>query len=62
MLFKIILVFLLAMALVGMIGKALFPGKLGKIAQLRRKSLKPPVCPKCGRYMLGASGCDCGKA
>ena len=31
MLVKIILVFLLAMALVGMIGKALFPGKMGRI-------------------------------
>lgn len=62
MLVKIILVFLLAMGLVGMIGKALFPGKLGEIALLRRKSLKPPVCPKCGRYIIGSSGCDCGKA
>lgn len=62
MLVKIILIFLLAMALVGMIGKALFPGRLGRIAQLRRKSLKPPVCSKCGRYIIGSPGCDCGKA
>ena len=62
MLVKIILVFLLGMALVGMIGKALFPGRLGRIARVRRKSLKPPVCSKCGRYIIGSSGCDCGKA
>ena len=62
MLVKIILVFLLAMALVGMIGKALFPGKMGRITQLRRPGLKPPVCPKCGRYIVGKSDCDCKKA
>lgn len=61
MLVKTILVFLLAMALVGMIGKALFPGKMSRIAQLRRKSLKPPVCSGCGRYIIGTSGCDCRK-
>ena len=62
MLVKIILVFLLAMALVGMIGKALFPGKMGRITQLRRRGLTPPVCPKCGRYIVGKSDCDCKKA
>jgi hypothetical protein len=62
MLVKIILVFLLAMALVGMIGKALFPGKMGRITQLRRRGLKPPVCSRCGRYIVGKSHCDCKKA
>ena len=62
MLVKIILVFLLAMALVGMIGKALFPGKMGRITLLLRRGLKPPVCPKCGRYIVGKSDCDCKKA
>lgn len=62
MLFKTILVFLLGMALIGMIGKALFPGKFDRITRLRRKSLKPPVCSKCGRYIIGSSKCDCGKA
>ena len=62
MLFKIILVFLLAMALVGMVGKALFSSKLDRLTRNRAKSLKRPVCPKCGRYIIGSSGCDCGKA
>lgn len=62
MLVKIILVFLLGMALVGMIGKALFPGKLGRIAQLRRRGLKPPVCSRCGRYIVGKADCECKKA
>lgn len=62
MLFKIILVFLLAMLLIAMIGKVLFPSKLDRLTSLRRKSLKAPTCPRCGRYMIGTSGCDCGKA
>lgn len=62
MLVKIILVFLLVMVLVGMIGKVLFPNKLDRLTALRRKAVKPPVCPRCGRYMVGKSGCDCGKA
>ncbi|MBM3616421.1 MAG: hypothetical protein FJX28_13630 [Alphaproteobacteria bacterium] len=62
MLFKIILVFLLGMALVGMIGKALFPGKMSRITQIRRRGLKPPVCSRCGRYIVGKSDCECKKA
>ena len=57
MLLKIILVFLGLMALVALIGRALFPGVLPKV--LRRKS-SVPVCDKCGRYMIGRSTCDCG--
>lgn len=62
MLFKIIIVFLLAMGLVGMVGKALFPGKLDRLAALRRRAVKAPVCSRCGRYMIGSSNCDCGKS
>lgn len=62
MLFKIIIVFLLAMVLVGMVGKVLFPGKLDRLTQIRRRALKAPVCPSCGRYMIGRTGCDCGKS
>ena len=62
MLFKIIIVFLLAMVLVGMVGKVLFPGKLDRLTKVRRRGLKAPVCPSCGRYMIGRSGCDCGKS
>jgi hypothetical protein len=58
MLVKIILVFLLGMVLIGMIGKALFPGALS--GAMRRKAVKPPVCAKCGRYVIGKT-CDCKK-
>lgn len=62
MLVKIILVFLLAMVLVGMVGKVLFPNRLDRLTKLKRKGLTPPTCPKCGRYMIGQSGCECGKS
>lgn len=53
MLVKTILVFLLVMALVGLIGKALFPGAMRKVMP------KAPVCRKCGRYVVGKTcGCD----
>ena len=58
MLFKIILIFLLAMILLGMIGKALFPDAFSR--GLRRSARRAPVCRSCGRYMIG-SNCDCKK-
>jgi hypothetical protein len=57
MLFKIILVFLGLMALVALVGRALFPRALPKV--LRKKS-DPPVCTRCGRYLIGRTTCDCG--
>lgn len=53
MLVKIITIFLLAMVLVGMVGKLLFPG-MGP--RLTRKGLK--TCDKCGRPLIGKT-CDC---
>lgn len=56
MLVKIILVFLLAMVLVGMIGKLLFPSTLPRMTRRRGR------CPDCGRPLIGKS-CSCkGKA
>ncbi|MGB4825859.1 MAG: hypothetical protein WBP18_01040 [Paracoccaceae bacterium] len=56
MLFKVILIFLLAMILVGMVGKVLFPTQLD-----RAKRRKPTRCPNCGKPLIGKA-CDCGKA
>ncbi|MFZ1467615.1 MAG: hypothetical protein WAT09_01420 [Paracoccaceae bacterium] len=53
MLFKVILVFLLAMVLVGMIGKVVFPNGLDRAA--RRKAT---ICPNCKRPLIGKN-CDC---
>ncbi|MBP9181606.1 MAG: hypothetical protein KBF78_00630 [Fuscovulum sp.] len=56
MLVKVILLFLAAMALVGMVGKLLFPGALPRLSR------KAKYCPDCGRPMIGRS-CTCkGKA
>ncbi len=57
MLVKVILVFLLLMVLVALIGRALFPSALPRVL---RKDTKPPVCRKCGRYVIGRKTCDCG--
>ncbi|TAG13445.1 MAG: hypothetical protein EAZ40_14835 [Rhodobacterales bacterium] len=57
MLFKIILVFLGLMVLVALIGRALFPSALPRVM---RKRAAPPVCAKCGRYLIGRKTCDCG--
>ena len=57
MLVKVIMVFLGLMALVALIGRALFPGALPKV--LRKKDTTP-VCAKCGRYLIGRKTCDCG--
>lgn len=58
MIFKTIIVFLLVMVVIGMVGSALFPGALSKAA--KRKRPLAGTCPKCGRYLIGKSGCDCG--
>jgi len=55
MLVKVILLFLLAMALVGMIGKLLFPNAR---PLARRRSA---YCPDCGRPHIGKGPCACGK-
>lgn len=57
MLFKIILLFLLAMFLVAIVGRALFPSALPRVLRKRKGA---PRCGKCGRYLIGRGGCDCG--
>jgi len=54
MLVKIIIVFLLAMVLVGMVGKVLFPGALPRVMR------RAPICKDCGRHIVGKT-CDCKK-
>jgi hypothetical protein len=53
MLVKIILVFLLVMALIGMIGKLLFPNAMPRLS---RKG--PKTCPDCRRPLIGKT-CSC---
>lgn len=57
MLLKVIILFLLAMVLVALIGRAFFPSALPRM--MKRRS-GPPRCAKCGRYLIGRKTCDCG--
>ena len=59
MLWKIVIVFLCAMVLVGMIGKLVFPDR----GASRRKDKPKTVtlCGSCGRPLIGRGPCACGK-
>ncbi|MFE3838264.1 hypothetical protein [Pseudogemmobacter sonorensis] len=53
MLWKIVIVFLCAMVLVGMIGKLIFPDA--------RLTGRKATCTACGRPRIGKAPCACGK-
>ena len=61
MLVKIFILFLGGMALIGLIGKWLFPGAIRRAVTKRVSLTKPSRCGQCGRYLIGQGGCDCGK-
>lgn len=61
MLVKAVIVFLAAMALIGFVGKLLFPHTFKRLTSRRVSLAKPARCARCGRYLLGKGGCDCGK-
>jgi|GEM_PF-169242 len=52
MLVKIVVLFLVAMAVLAMFGRLRFPG---------RKRLAEAKCKRCGRYRIGKGPCDCEK-
>jgi putative copper export protein len=56
MLVKAVILFLGAMVLLGMVGNWLFPGAIKRSVQRR---VGPVKCPKCGRFLMGRSVCDC---
>jgi hypothetical protein len=60
MLVKSILLFLLGMALIAMIGRALFPGSVRRLVHRRSAALKPGTCPRCGTHIIGKGPCACG--
>lgn len=51
--------FLLVMVAIGLIGNAVAPGSVGRV--IRRQLPKAGRCGRCGRYLIGKTGCDCGK-
>lgn len=65
MLIKVVLVFLGAMAILGMVGNLFYPGALrrtvkGHLARHLADRL-PATCQRCGRVVFGKSGCNCKK-
>lgn len=63
MLFKIVSLFLIAMAALAMFGRLRFPGALKRRLRGRfgGRLAEPATCKKCGRYIIGSGGCDCAK-
>ena len=64
---KAVMVFLSLMIVIGIVGNALFPGAMARQlksrlrGKIRLGAAKPPTCPGCGRYVIGAARCGCGK-
>jgi len=52
MVVKIVVFFLIGMLVLAMFGRLRYPG------QSKVESMK---CPRCGRYRIGKSRCDCKK-
>ena len=60
MLIKVIFLFLLVMAAIGMIGNALFPGRLGGLARRKLTGQSATRCKRCGKPRIGKAECNCG--
>jgi len=60
MLSKVVVLFLLAMVLVAMVGKVIFPGALDRQVKRRLTLRRPAACLRCGRPKIGRT-CDCDK-
>ncbi|WP_050527555.1 hypothetical protein [Pseudorhodobacter aquimaris] len=56
---KLVSLFLVVIVALAVFGKL---GWLGSIAPgpLRKSGRKPVQCHRCGRHVIGSSGCDCG--
>lgn len=52
MIVRVVLLFLIGMVVLAMFGRLRLPGQ---------KQLNSMKCPRCGRYRIGKSSCDCGK-
>jgi hypothetical protein len=53
---KIISLFLVVIAILGMFGKWRIP----KLGRTKLGKLSPAKCPSCGRYRIGRGRCGCG--
>ena len=61
MLIKSVILFLLAMVLIGMVGNLLFPGAIGRGIR-GRVVTRALFCKFCGRKLLPSGRCSCGRA
>ncbi len=52
MVIKIVALFLIGMLVLAMFGRLRYPGK---------DRIEAMKCPRCGRYRIGKSACDCDK-
>lgn len=57
---KAITLFLIFIAVVAMFGKLGWLGRQIGIGKSPRRMGKQASCPRCGRYIIGKDGCDCG--
>lgn len=60
MLIKGVVLFLLAMVVIGMVGNVLYPGALRRGVKRRLTTGRPATCSRCGRPMVGQT-CGCGR-
>lgn len=60
MLVKAVILFLAGMALIGFIGKWLFPQAMRRAVR-NLPVVRAATCSRCGRYLIGKGGCDCRK-
>jgi hypothetical protein len=58
MLSRIVLLFLIGIAVLAFLGRLRFPRA---IRSRRKAQAMPAKCPRCGRYIIGQGGCDCGQ-
>jgi hypothetical protein len=58
---KVAVVFLAGMVVLAMLGNLLFPGAMQRSLKKRLARPKTSTCKRCGRYVIGKSGCDCKK-
>lgn len=58
MLSKVALLFLLAMAVIALVGRWVFPETHRRLTNLR-KAGRPKSCPECGRPIIGTGKCEC---
>jgi len=59
MLLKTAILFLAAMAIIGLIGSKLFPGAISRGVKNRLLPRNAPRCGRCGRYLVGKENCGC---